>query len=66
MINCFTSQCNLINKLANDRTNPVRPISDCPKKNSGSDGLSVRCGVRTHDPIQGPELKSGALTTRPI
>ena len=26
---------------------------------------STRCGDWTHDPIRGPDLKSGALTTRP-
>ena len=25
----------------------------------------TRCGVRTHDPIREPDLKSGALTARP-
>ena len=26
---------------------------------------SARCGVRTHDSMMRPELKSGALTARP-
>ena len=25
----------------------------------------TRCGVRTHDPMWEPDLKSGALTSRP-
>lgn len=27
--------------------------------------ITARCGARTHDPLWEPDLKSGALTTRP-